>query len=84
MLAVFPLRRATMDIAERFAAINAKPSGDTFKPHKPLLLLIALSWARLEKPRLAPFLEYEAALKSFQDLFGNLVAIFGLDHKSGH
>ncbi|NKN33461.1 hypothetical protein [Marichromatium bheemlicum] len=65
-----------MDIVERFAAINAKPSGDTVKPHKPLLLLIALSRVWRRKPRLSPFTEYEEELKSFQDLFGNLVAIY--------
>ena len=64
-----------MDVLQLLTEINAKPDGDSFKPHKPLLLLIALSRLRSGKPRLAPFVEYDAALKSFQDVFGTLSAI---------
>jgi hypothetical protein len=65
-----------MDVMQRFTHINAKSSGDSYKPHKPLLLLVALSRAKQGKPRLARFLEYEEAFDSFKDVFGNLNVIF--------
>lgn len=64
-----------MDVLVLLTRINAKPDGDTFKPHKPLLVLVALSRLRSGEPRLAPFLEYESALKSFHDVFGTFSAI---------
>lgn len=65
-----------MEIFNRLMSINAKSSGDTYKPHKPLLLLIAVSLANIGKPRLILFSEYESKFNSFKDLFGDINVVF--------
>lgn len=58
------------DIRRKVESLNVWKRGDERAPHKPLLVLLALSRLAQGKPRLVPFSEIERPLKTLLERYG--------------
>ncbi len=65
-----PDLKSPIDVLNAFDAIRPAQASDGYKPHKPLLLLVALGRVQRDEPRLVEFAEVELRLKELLLEFG--------------
>lgn len=64
------------DILDTLLSVRVKTHEGSYRPNKPLLLLVALTRCQQGKERLAPFHIYEESLALLSPEFGSLNAVF--------
>ncbi|WP_374434543.1 phosphorothioated DNA-binding restriction endonuclease [Inhella sp.] len=62
--------KSAIEVLNAFDTIRPARAADGYKPHKPLLLLLALGRVQRGEPRLVPFVDAEPLLKALLKEFG--------------